>query len=93
MELSLSNNVLSLSGVCNNAQITNNISALLAKSLQQPDITVDLAAVDNIDSAGLALLLNYLRDAKHADVKVSFINIPDRLLSLAALSNADTLLK
>lgn len=50
------------------------------------DITLDLAPVDNIDSAGLALLIEWLRLARNRRVRLRFVNIPEQLQKLAKLS-------
>lgn len=40
------------------------------------DLTIDLAQVERIDSAGLALLIEWLRHARVANRTLRFANIP-----------------
>jgi phospholipid transport system transporter-binding protein len=54
--------------------------------------TVDLAAVTSVDSAGLALLLEWQADAKKRGADLAFINAPPDLLRIAALSESTGLL-
>ena len=47
--------------------------------------TVDLAQVEAADSAAVSMLLCWLRNAQQHGASLSFINVPDNLLSLATL--------
>lgn len=49
------------------------------------DVVVDLAQVDTVDSSAVSLMLSWLRAAQRKSVKISFINVPDNLVSLANL--------
>lgn len=51
-----------------------------------PSLELDLAGVTACDSAGLVLLLAWMRDAKRANKKLYFINIPQKLLDIASMS-------
>jgi len=53
---------------------------------------IDLAEVTLIDSAGLALLLEWQSAAKKRGCRLSFVNTPDDLLRLADLSESTGLL-
>jgi phospholipid transport system transporter-binding protein len=53
---------------------------------------VDLASVVNCDSAGLALLLEWVAVGARAGKRVRFLNLPQAMAGIARLSNADTLL-
>ena len=54
--------------------------------------TVDLAEVNEMDSALLAVLLAWLRDARGAERKLSFVNLPESLRTIAQLYGVDRLL-
>lgn len=56
-------------------------------------ITVDLQAIKRADTAGLAWLLNLKRDLLTHISIVHIINVPQKLLNLAELSGAQSLLK
>jgi len=46
-------------------------------------IRVDLKGVTRADSAGLALLLAWLRRSEQAGRRIAFVNVPGQLLSIA----------
>ena len=58
----------------------------------QSSVTVDLAAVTRVDSAGLALLLEWLRQGRAAGRSTRFTGLPDKLLAIARLAGVDPLL-
>tara|TARA_B100002003_G_scaffold220424_1_gene222769 strand:+ start:398 stop:706 length:309 start_codon:yes stop_codon:yes gene_type:complete len=53
---------------------------------------LDLGDVERIDSAGLAWLINAVRDGKGNHVDVVLAQVPEKLLKLAKISDVDTLL-
>lgn len=55
-------------------------------------LEVDLKGVTRADSAGLALLVAWLREAEHAGNEIVFINVPDQLLSIARVCGLDEIL-
>jgi phospholipid transport system transporter-binding protein len=48
-------------------------------------LVVDLAQVEAVDSSAVSLMLSWLRAAQRQNVKLSFVNTPENLLSLAKL--------
>ncbi len=56
---------------------------------QATEIHIDLKKVKTADSAGLALLLEWLKFAKKYHSKLKFDHIPHQILTLAALSGLD----
>lgn len=52
-------------------------------------VTLDLGGVGNADSAGLALMLEWIKHARSKRVQLRFRNIPEQLLTLAKLSGLD----
>jgi phospholipid transport system transporter-binding protein len=56
------------------------------------DLNIDLAAVTRSDSAGVALLIDWMRIAKDASRKIVFHNIPAQMLAIASASGLDELL-
>ncbi|HYL87129.1 MAG TPA: STAS domain-containing protein [Burkholderiales bacterium] len=54
--------------------------------------TVDLGEVNEMDSALLALLLAWLRDARSRNRALSFVNLPESLRTIAQLYGVDRLL-
>ena len=55
-------------------------------------IELDLGAVSESDSAGLALLLEWLRLARHANQQIQYANMPAQISALARISEVDDLL-
>jgi phospholipid transport system transporter-binding protein len=49
------------------------------------EVVMDLARVDMVDSSAVSLMLAWLRAAQRDNVKLSFANVPENLLSLADL--------
>ena len=50
---------------------------------------VDLGRVTHVDSAGLALVIEWIRWARSHGRRLSFIEIPEKLLALARISEID----
>ncbi len=58
-----------------------------------PDsLTVDLATVQRVESAGLALLVEWRRRAGLADKQIRYLNVPSQLIDIAQLSGVDDIL-
>ena len=58
----------------------------------QPTMTVHLGRISGVDSAGLALLLEWKRQARAEGRTVVFEGMPEKLLSIARLSGVEGLL-
>ena len=72
------------------------VSRVLAESRSKfhgaPQLCVDLSGVDRADSAGLALLGEWLRVAKSARASITFRNVPAKMLATARVSDLADLL-
>jgi phospholipid transport system transporter-binding protein len=55
-------------------------------------LTLDLQGIERTDSAGLALLLEWLRNAQQKNKTIRFRNIPPQLQSMIRLSGLDDIL-
>jgi phospholipid transport system transporter-binding protein len=55
-------------------------------------ITVDLKGVTRADSAGLALLVEWLRESENAGNSIEFVNVPAQLLSIARVCGLEEIL-
>lgn len=53
--------------------------------LEGKDWTVDLAQVEAADSSAVSMLLGWLRNAQRHGAKLTFVNVPESLRSLAHL--------
>ena len=72
------------------------VNEILAESLPlfsgQTSISVDLDKVDESDSAGLALLIEWVSWAKQNDCDIRFENVPQQLKTLAEISEVSGLI-
>lgn len=60
--------------------------------LGKEQITVDLKGVTRADSAGLALLVEWLRESESAGNRIEFVNVPAQLLSIARVCGLEEIL-
>ena len=74
----------------------DSVSAVLqhagANMLVSGRLEVDLNGVSRADSAGLALLVEWLRESEKAGNEIAFINVPQQLLSIARVCGLDEIL-
>ena len=74
----------------------NSVPALAGRSgelFHEPgEVRVSLADVTRADSAGLALLVDWLREARRRGRRIAFTHVPAQLLALARVSGVDELL-
>lgn len=55
-------------------------------------VDLDLAGVSRADSAGLALLIEWMRQAQKRQVAIRFHHLPEQLLAIARAGELDGLL-
>ncbi len=53
---------------------------------------VDLAQVTHTDSAGLALLVEWMREASRQGARIDFLHLPAQMLALAEAANLEQVL-
>lgn len=58
----------------------------------RPTVTVDLAGVSNVDSAALALMLEWLRQARTERRQILYTGMPQKLRAIARLSGVEDIL-
>jgi phospholipid transport system transporter-binding protein len=69
------------------------ISANFAKMVNNTDkVVFDLQGVTRTDSAGLALLIEWMRSAHHTHKHIVFKNMPSQMLAVATVSELDDIL-
>ncbi len=56
------------------------------------DIEIDLKGVTRADSAGLALLVELLRESSRKDRRIAFSHVPAQLLSIARVCGLEEIL-
>ncbi len=60
---------------------------------QHTRIEIDLSGVERADSAGLALLLEWITWANHTVREIRFTHMPERVLAIAKTTEVDNLLE
>ncbi len=60
--------------------------------VQAPEIRLDLSAITRVDSAGLALLLEWLRRAREIGRPLFLDHVPEQMRSLIEVTNLDQVL-
>ncbi len=55
-------------------------------------LVFDLSGIAKVDSAGLALLLEWRRWARQADIAIHYANLPRQLLAIAHVAGVDDIL-
>jgi len=92
-EIRLDGDLLRVSGELTFTTVT----ALLAKSRPLFDqagtnINVELGDVERADSAGLAMLTEWMRQAKARGASIAFFHLPEQMLAIATASELDSIL-
>ena len=59
---------------------------------EHPQLSMDLGGVTGTDSAGLALLVEWMACARRAKCKLTFRHVPAQAMALARISEVDKLL-
>ena len=68
------------------------LEASLDMIREVPEITVDLADVERSDSAGVALLVQWMREVRSQGKSITYLNIPSQMLAIARVSSLDAVL-
>jgi phospholipid transport system transporter-binding protein len=63
------------------------------KSANRSRLSIDLAGVTRSDSAGLALLIEWLRESERLGKTVTFMNMPVQMQSIARVCGLDGILQ
>jgi phospholipid transport system transporter-binding protein len=62
------------------------------RSADRPGISIDLAGVTRSDSAGLALLIEWLRESERQGKTITFLNMPAQMQSIARVCGLEGIL-
>lgn len=76
-----------VSGELNMYSVPEVIPAIRFQDLPGKTLHIDLDGVSRSDSAGLALLVEWLRQARERDIDVHFHHLPAQLLEIARVSD------
>jgi len=73
-----------------------NVTALRSQGIdlfsEADTLVVDLSDVQRSDSAGVALLVEWMRFARSQDKTISYLNIPQQMLAIVRASSLDSIL-
>lgn len=81
-----------LSGDLTFATIDKNTVKTLTFETNGSSINLDLQKINKTDSAGLALILEWIKSARSYGVSIHLLNLPEQLLTIAKLSGLDVIL-
>lgn len=65
---------------------------LIADEQGASEMRLDLAGVERADSAGVALLLEWLREAHRLGLRLRLENVPEQMLAIARVSGVEELI-
>lgn len=72
------------------------VNRLLSVSLRifesKPVLEIDLRGVGRADSAGLALLVEWMARAQRRNTDIQFLNMPEQMREIARMTEVDALL-
>jgi phospholipid transport system transporter-binding protein len=74
------------------ARDARQLGTLVLEGSSAPDLVIDCAGVVRADSAGLAVLLDWLAWARRKSRRVRFENLPASLVAIARISEVDDLI-
>ncbi len=83
------NGVFLVSGTLTFATIDHKTIKLISCANHSKEVVLDLQAVSSADSAGLALMIEWIKYAREQRLSLSFKNVPQQLLTLAKLSGLE----
>jgi phospholipid transport system transporter-binding protein len=89
---SLSGGRFRVSGVLDAVTVADLLNQSIDRFRNQSSLEIDLAGVSEGDSAGLALLIEWMRIAKDANQTLVFHNVPGQVSALARISEVEDLL-
>ncbi|HKE95791.1 MAG TPA: STAS domain-containing protein, partial [Povalibacter sp.] len=79
-------------GVLDASTVTRILEDSVSRFRGVPRVVVDFAAVTASDSSGLALLLEWIRQARKGGQQIHFEEVPEQIMALARISEVDDLL-
>ena len=63
-----------------------------AEMMGKSSVEVDLKGITRSDSAGLALLVEWLRESERKGNRIRFVNVPEQMMLIARVSGLDEIL-
>jgi phospholipid transport system transporter-binding protein len=87
----LGNGRFKISGILNAVTVRKLLEHSEALFKDAPRLDIDLAGVPEGDSAGLALLIEWVRLARQNKQEIHFANLPTQIAALARISEVEDL--
>lgn len=81
-----------LEGELNFSSVLEVLGTPFTRSTAGREIQIDLQGVTRVDSAGLALLVEWQRESERVGKAITFIHVPEQLLAIASLCGLDEIL-
>lgn len=91
-DIRFENCVIYLSGNINRYSVVDLMHRVNVNEQCEEYFSIDLAGVEQVDTAGLAWLLKVMAQAKQSGQVVHLQAVPERLMALAAVSGVEALL-
>jgi phospholipid transport system transporter-binding protein len=88
----LGNGRFKIYGALNAETVTDLLKRSTSAFKDATSLEIDLAEVPEGDSAGLALLIEWLRRARQRNQQIHFKNLPQQIAALARISEVEGLL-
>lgn len=76
-------------GAMNFSEISKKTLKSCCFSAEREAVCVDLGKVTSVDSAGLALMIEWIKQCRQNNCEITFKNIPEQVFALAKLSGLD----
>lgn len=83
----ISDTEFSINGVLMMHTVMSILNELSNNLKSQSEIRIDFSAVENSDSAAVALIVSWLSKAKQLNIKIHLLNLPQQILDIAKASD------
>ena len=83
----ISDTEFSIKGVLMMHTVMSILNELSNNLKSQSEISIDFSAVENSDSAAVALIVSWLSKAKRLNIKIHLLNLPQQILDIAKASD------
>ncbi|RLA20624.1 MAG: anti-sigma-factor [Gammaproteobacteria bacterium] len=83
---------VSLTGVLSFGSVIQALEAMQPLIESRESLLIDLSGVERADSAGLALLVEWVSRAQQKGSQLSYCDIPSQMLAIARVSGLDSVL-
>jgi len=87
------NQYIQVKGELTSATVMDALKQFARECKERPKWVIDFTRVSKVDSTAIALLIELKRKARQKQREISFIYLPDSLLTIARLSQVEDLLQ